>query len=122
MDYKLHKAENRWQRYGKSSGNADDSGKREEILRAVNSILNKVTVDNLEKLSKDLVSKLIADELLLVGVIDLIFEKALGEAKFSQVYASLCSILHKEATVFETVKSEQRVKYIYFFKLFWGIF
>jgi hypothetical protein len=64
----------------------------EELLREVRNILNKLTPQNLQKLTGDLINLSINNEDRLKGSIDIIFEKSIDEQVFSQIYANLCKV------------------------------
>jgi len=71
----------------------------------VKSILNKITPQTFEKLSEQMLHLNVTNTAMLDKVIGIIFDKALDEPNFTQLYAELCSFLNKEATnwVFYTV-------------------
>jgi translation initiation factor 4G len=72
-------------------------------------VLNKLTKDTFGTLSKQLVDIMkvqITDPEVLKGVINTIFEKALGEPSFCTMYAELCRILEKNCPPFESEKKE----------------
>ena len=64
----------------------------DELLREVRNILNKLTPQNLQKLTGDLINLAINSEDRLKGSIDIIFEKSIDEQVFSQTYANLCKV------------------------------
>ena len=64
----------------------------DELLREVRNILNKLTPQNLQKLTGDLINLSINNEDRLKGSIDIIFEKSIDEQVFSQTYANLCKV------------------------------
>jgi translation initiation factor 4G len=66
--------------------------------------LNKITLENFESLAKkisDITSSDAMSLAILTGIIDLVFDKALGEPKFSQIYAELCYKLSRDCRSFE---------------------
>lgn len=63
----------------------------------VRGILNKLTPENFEKLSDELLKIELGSKVILKGVILLIFQKALDELKYSRMYAQLCKRLSIEA-------------------------
>ena len=65
----------------------------EELLRQVRNILNKLTPQNINKLTTDLIKLPINSEDRLRGSIEIIFEKSIDEPVFSQTYAQLCNVL-----------------------------
>ncbi|TPX38830.1 hypothetical protein SeLEV6574_g07593, partial [Synchytrium endobioticum] len=67
-----------------------------KILRKIKSLLNKLTLEKFESLSAQVRDAGIANRVILEGVIDLIFEKALDEPNFCALYSRLCSFLHRE--------------------------
>ena len=71
----------------------------------VKSILNKITPQTFEKLSLQMLSLDVRNTAMLDRVIDIIFDKALDEPYFTQLYAELCSYFNKEGTqwVFYTI-------------------
>ncbi|XP_063980145.1 eukaryotic translation initiation factor 4 gamma 2 isoform X1 [Diachasmimorpha longicaudata] len=72
------------------------------IFRKVRGILNKLTPEKFAKLSNDLLKVELNSDVILKGVIFLIFEKALDEPKYSSMYAQLCKRLADEAPNFES--------------------
>ncbi|XP_068986491.1 eukaryotic translation initiation factor 4 gamma 2 isoform X1 [Bombus flavifrons] len=75
------------------------------IFRKVRGILNKLTPEKFAKLSSDLLNVELNSDVILRGVIFLIFEKALDEPKYSSMYAQLCKRLSDEAANFEPRKA-----------------
>lgn len=71
------------------------------VFRTVRGILNKLTPENFQKLSDDLLKIDLNSKVILNGVIHLLFEKALDEQKYSSMYAQLCKRLSIEAPNFE---------------------
>ena len=65
----------------------------EALLRDVRNILNKLTPQNLNKLTSDLINLPINTQERLEGAIDIIFEKSIDEQVFSTTYAQLCKVL-----------------------------
>lgn len=65
----------------------------EALLRDVRNILNKLTPQNLQKLTGDLINLPINTQERLEGAIDIIFEKSIDEQVFSTTYAQLCKVL-----------------------------
>ena len=96
----LSKAENRWQG-GKKGVSAD--GADVDPLKPAKAILNKLTLEKFDQLSKGLLDFLLKD---LAGLLEsftaMLFGKAVDEPFFSVVYAKLCralSDLIKDETV-----------------------
>ncbi|KAF6200098.1 hypothetical protein GE061_006399 [Apolygus lucorum] len=70
--------------------------KPDVIFRRVRGILNKLTPEKFDKLSDDLLKEEFNSDVILKGVILLVFEKALDEPKYSAMYAQLCRRLCEE--------------------------
>eukprot|EP01036_Dinobryon_divergens_P022184 gene22184-30424_t len=82
----------------------------------VKSILNKITPQTFEKLSVQMLTLDVSNTAMLDKVIGIIFDKALDEPYFTQLYAELCGYFNKEGTkwVFYTI-----VKYLDENMYFW---
>ncbi|XP_058788831.1 LOW QUALITY PROTEIN: eukaryotic translation initiation factor 4 gamma 2 [Phymastichus coffea] len=76
------------------------------IFRKVRGILNKLTPEKFAKLSNDLLNLELNSDVILKGVIFLIFEKALDEPKYSSMYAQLCKRLSEESANFENTQKQ----------------
>ena len=87
-DFELKKTENAYQ--VKRMAEMDE---HEQLLRDVRIILNKLTPQNLQKLTGDLINLPINTQKRLEDCIDIIFEKSIDEQVFSQTYAQLCRVL-----------------------------
>lgn len=74
-------------------------------FRRVRGILNKLTPEKFDKLSLELLNVGIESQVILRGIILLIFEKALDEPKYSSMYAQLCHQLCEDAPNFEQTSS-----------------
>lgn len=75
--------------------------KNDSVFRKVRGILNKLSPEKFDKLSLELLNVGIESQIILKGIILLIFEKALDEPKYSSVYAKLCHQLCEDAPNFE---------------------
>lgn len=75
----------------------------------VRGILNKLTPENFEKLSDELLKIELGSEAILKGVILLIFQKALDELKYSRMYAQLCKRLSIDAQSFEYSEKSKKL-------------
>ncbi|XP_050409520.2 eukaryotic translation initiation factor 4 gamma 2, partial [Patella vulgata] len=75
--------------------------KYDQIFRRVRGILNKLSPEKFDKLSLELLNVGIDSQVVLKGIILLIFEKALDEVKYSSLYAQLCQRLCDDAPNFE---------------------
>lgn len=85
----LHRTDNRFVVGQSVSADPDEEKKQ----RSFKGILNKLTIDNFEKLSSQILQVGISDRKTLEGLIDLIFDKALVETGFCEMYAQLCAKL-----------------------------
>ena len=90
--------------------------KNEKTIADVRSTLNKITNDNFSKHRNQLLSVDIDDEDLLKMVISVIYEKAVNELKFSEVYSTICDCLAKDIKItfdvskFEDAEGESGMK------------
>lgn len=75
--------------------------RQDGIFRKVRGILNKITPETFDKLSKELVNVGLDSPRTLRGVIYLLFDKALKDLKYSSLYAKLCQELSEKAPNFE---------------------
>ncbi|XP_066926622.1 eukaryotic translation initiation factor 4 gamma 2-like [Clytia hemisphaerica] len=78
----------------------DVTDRNELIFRRVRGILNKLTPDNFDKLSYNLLNIGI-DKTVLKGIIILIYEKAIDESKYCNLYAQLCLRLRHDVPNFD---------------------
>ena len=97
----LELSENRWTPSAQLSRNAKDQPEDapEVVERKVKALLNKLTIENFESISKQILawgdkSAQETDGRILKQVIALIFEKATDEQTWSAVYAKLCLFLN----------------------------
>lgn len=94
----LEKSENRWKPSALQEKEEDEA---KTILKQMNSNLNKLAKENLDKISKKMIEGLIDNAEVLVGVIDLIYDKALEETKFCSLYAELCLRIQRAKTPYK---------------------
>jgi hypothetical protein len=80
--------QNRW--VPKVMGGKDGGDTIEDILRHVQSILNKMTFEKFEKLSKAFLEVGLTSEKIVGEVISILVGKAQAEPHFSKLYADLC--------------------------------
>ena len=84
----------------------------ELILRNVKSLLNKLTLENFERVSMKIINGGLSSVELLMGAIDLIFEKAINEPHFGKMYAQLCRVIMFELpNVQKWVGSDQKTNH-----------
>lgn len=98
----LNKAEKAWKPSPKkpTSGHGEmeaeddpEQVKNQQLLKRLRSILNKLTPEKFQELTKQVKELTIDTEERLKGVIDLIFEKAILEPNFCVAYANMCRSL-----------------------------
>lgn len=98
----LNKAEKAWKPSPKkpsssyTEGEAEDDPeqvKSQQLLKRLRSILNKLTPEKFQELTKQVKELTIDTEERLKGAIDLIFEKAILEPNFCVAYANMCRCL-----------------------------
>lgn len=75
--------------------------RQDVIFRKVRGILNKITPETFDRLTKELVNVGLNSPRTLRGVIYLLFDKALKDLKYSSLYAKLCQELSEKAPNFE---------------------
>ncbi|XP_076271494.1 eukaryotic translation initiation factor 4 gamma 1-like isoform X2 [Rhynchophorus ferrugineus] len=94
-DIKLHEAENAWKptRLQKSASASEEDKKTEVLYKKVRSVLNKLTPQKFETLVNQFRQFKIDTKDRLLGVINLVFEKAIDEPNFSVAYAKMCKEL-----------------------------
>lgn len=107
-DLELNRTENPYQ----IKRNVDE---HELLLREVRTILNKLTPQNLQKLTGDLINLPINTKERLEDSIDIIFEKSIDEQVFSTTYAQLCKVL---STIKVPIINEPG-KFVNFRYLYW---
>ncbi|KAK9820051.1 hypothetical protein WJX72_005497 [[Myrmecia] bisecta] len=93
----LHKSENRYEVGKVLSDDPDEERKQKEIK----SLLNKVTPEKFDKIFDQMVAVGIATPKTLRGLINQVFDKALTEPTFCEIYAKLCLKLNEELPDFE---------------------
>lgn len=84
----LEQTENR---YVAASLAKKDVDAGEKLLRDCKAVLNKLAPEKFEKLTGQFLQLQVASRADMVGIIDLIFDKALSEPIFGAMYSSLCS-------------------------------
>lgn len=84
-------------------------------MKQVRGILNKLTFEKFERLSKQLITLLnesIRGVELLEKIVSIVFEKALIEKSFASLYSRLCTRIRKELPDFRVNKKRQTFKRI----------
>ena len=92
----LAKSSNRWTPTKGKQLNDD-----EIVVRKVKGLLNKITIENFDKITGQIATAGIDNVNVLRSVIELVYEKAVLEPKFSTMYADLCRFLSRDVHVFE---------------------
>ncbi|KAK6973350.1 eukaryotic translation initiation factor 4 gamma 2 [Biomphalaria glabrata] len=92
---------NRWVPPSSAPRDVKSQDKNDQIFRRVRGILNKLTPEKFDKLSLELLNVGIETQVILKGIILLIFEKALEEPKYSSLYAQLCHRLCEDSPNFD---------------------
>ncbi|EDV45221.2 eukaryotic translation initiation factor 4 gamma 1 isoform X1 [Drosophila erecta] len=105
QDVKLSENENAWRPrvLNKSDGDSDAKSAHEknELVRRVRGILNKLTPERFDTLVEEIIKLKIDTPDKVDEVIVLVFEKAIDEPNFSVSYARLCQRLAVEVKVIE---------------------
>ncbi|XP_037732020.1 eukaryotic translation initiation factor 4 gamma 3 isoform X2 [Drosophila subpulchrella] len=100
QDVKLSENENAWRPRGlnKSDGDSDakSTHEKDELVRRVRGILNKLTPERFDTLVEEIIKLKIDTPDKMDEVIVLVFEKAIDEPNFSVSYARLCHRLISE--------------------------
>eukprot|EP00798_Chlamydomonas_sp_ICE-L_P001220 gene1220-32561_t len=86
----LHHSANRWQ----GDKATTDDPEEEKRQKALKGLLNKLTLDTFDKLTKLLLEVDYTHSKTLEGLIDQIFDKALVEGHFCEMYSNLCRTIH----------------------------
>ncbi|KAI9136582.1 hypothetical protein BKA69DRAFT_140564 [Paraphysoderma sedebokerense] len=103
----LEKSENRWTPGMKVSGQlSEEEIANQKLGRKAKGLLNKITLDNFERVSKQIVDIGVATISGLKTVIDEIFAKATDEANFASIYAMLCLKLYQEMKPVQELSEE----------------
>merc|ERR1719247_1838538 len=87
-DVKLHKSENAYK-----VGKSDDDDGSSVLKRSVKSMLNKITAENFSNITEKLASVELTQAPDLDVVIDLVFDKAVTEQAYCEMYADMCLVL-----------------------------
>nr|AAQ22456.1 RE51676p [Drosophila melanogaster] len=113
QDVKLSENENAWRPrvLNKSDGDSDAKSalEKDELVRRVRGILNKLTPERFDTLVEEIIKLKIDTPDKVDEVIVLVFEKAIDEPNFSVSYARLCQRLAAEVKVIdERMESETK--------------
>jgi translation initiation factor 4G len=98
----LHKSDSAF----KVGQTQSDDPEEEAKQKAFKGILNKLTPDNFERLTGQLLEVGITEAKTLVGLIGQIFDKALFEPHFCELYSQLCQTLQKRLPEFDDPAEE----------------
>ena len=75
------------------AGNSTERSELEALKRDVRNIVNKITPDNLVKMTSRLIGLPVTSEERLVQTVHIVFEKAVNEPAFAALNAALCKVL-----------------------------
>jgi hypothetical protein len=100
-DIKLHKSENAYK-----VGKADDDASS-ALKRNVKSMLNKITAENFSNITEKLASVELTQASDLDVVIDLVFDKAVTEHAYCEMYADMCLVLRTRFPEFPAQDDEE---------------
>ncbi|XP_022235669.1 eukaryotic translation initiation factor 4 gamma 3-like [Limulus polyphemus] len=93
-DVKLHSSENAWKPARQAEKpSSQEEQKTQELYKRVQGILNKLTPQKFQTLVSQVKELPIDNEERLVGVMNLVFKKAIEEPSFSVPYANMCKTL-----------------------------
>merc|ERR1719454_1396651 len=99
-DIKLHKSENAY-KVGKTDDDASGA-----LKRNVKSMLNKITAENFSNITEKLASVELEQASDLDVVIDLVFDKAVTEHAYCEMYADMCLVLRTRFPEFPAQEDE----------------
>ncbi|XP_036398059.1 eukaryotic translation initiation factor 4 gamma 1-like [Megalops cyprinoides] len=100
-EVQLNRAANAWRpavrtpAAGDRGGEDPEAAGTQELLCRVRSVLNKLTPERFQPLTRQLAALAIHTERRLRGVVRLVFDKAVSEPKFSVTYANMCRCLRE---------------------------
>lgn len=107
-EVKLREADNAWKpSFLQKNTTPNDESETTELYKQVRSILNKLTAQNFAIMSEQFHNLKIDTKEKLVGVIDLVFNKAVNEPNFSEGYAKLSQYLSHCSRQIDPSTSEQ---------------
>ena len=110
-EVQLNKAVNHWVRPSERRKEMTDEEKETaKVISKFNGILNKLTPQNFQSLSDQALELKINSNERLRGCINKIFEKALGEPKFSIQYAKLCQVMSQITVVVVKVEDGKEMQ------------
>lgn len=103
----LHKTDNAY----KPGETLSDDPEEEKRQKAYKSHLNKLTPDNFDRLCDKILQVPVEGQKTLVGFINQIFDKALAETTFCELYASLCERVNPSMPKFPDPESEREINF-----------
>jgi len=115
---KLHKTKNKWSRDKHEMAKAKNH--LDSVKKAANSILNKLSVDNFERLLPKFLELEIQTKLQFEAVTEIIFDKALRMPTYCFLYARLCGEVNQKAQMFcdnivKIVEEEEEGRKVYYY-------
>lgn len=86
--------------------NAEEVSQFDQLLREINSTLNKLTRDNFSRLTEKLVAmkEQMTGYPALQGVVELVFEKACQAPHFAELFSDLCVVMQNEYPKFKATE------------------
>jgi hypothetical protein len=93
----LHRASERFTKGGLRTDNPEE----ERRQRAFKGVLNKLTPDNFDRLAGSIIDVGITSAATLTGLMDQVFDKALMEPHFCELYSQLCHFLQRRLPEFD---------------------
>jgi hypothetical protein len=100
-DVKLHKSENA---YKIGAGKHDEEN---SLRRQVKSLLNKITAENFTSITDKLANLELTQAIDLDIVIDLVFDKAVNEHNYCEMYADMCLVLRTRFPEFQAPEGDE---------------
>lgn len=94
----LEATENRWI---PTTVTGEKLDKAAIVVKHMKALLNKLTLDNFDRITHQVMNVGIFDEVTLTGCIDLVFDKATDEPHYGSMYAKLCQQMSQELPPWE---------------------
>lgn len=105
---KLEVSEKSWVAQQRARKSSQENASDEEVVRAMKAILNKLTLEKFDSLSKQLIDCGITSANQLQLLIEEIFEKATTQHHFCNMYADLCVVMHNHFTTQPMVEVQDK--------------
>ena len=101
----LKTSDNAWK--GGSKQSEEELDEVEVVLRKVKAILNKLTLDNFERLYTRLLEIKMTSHAMLTAVVNTVFDEALNEPLFGPIFAELCVHLSNNSKQWSFIRAVQ---------------